>query len=183
MASDLDYWSAADIAAAIRQKKISAVEVIEATLARAAVVQDARNPFVTICAEEAFAGARAADAAVARGDALGRLHGVPFHVKDLVNTKGVRTTFCSAIYEHNVPAADSVCVARLKQAGASSATCASRKARCSDARQTPGIPPAPAADHPAARAWHSPRVSRRSASAPTRAVRRASRRRAMASWA
>jgi aspartyl-tRNA(Asn)/glutamyl-tRNA(Gln) amidotransferase subunit A len=43
---------------------------------------------------------------------------VPFHVKDLVNTEGVRTTFASHMYEHNVPAADSVSVARLKQAGA-----------------------------------------------------------------
>lgn len=118
MTSELDYWSAAEIASAIRQKQVSAVEVMQATLARAAVVQEARNPFVTVCAEQALADARAADAAVARGDALGPLHGVPFHVKDLVNTKGVRTTFCSAIYENNVPTVDSVSVARLKQAGA-----------------------------------------------------------------
>jgi aspartyl-tRNA(Asn)/glutamyl-tRNA(Gln) amidotransferase subunit A len=46
------------------------------------------------------------------------LHGVPFHVKDLINTANVRTTFASYMYEHNVPKADSVCVARLKRAGA-----------------------------------------------------------------
>ena len=61
---------------------------------------------------------QAADAAVAKGGALGPLHGVPFHVKDLVNTKDVRTTFASHMYEHNVPKEDSVSVARLKQAGA-----------------------------------------------------------------
>ena len=49
---------------------------------------------------------------------IGPLHGVPLHVKDLVNTKGVRTTFGSFMHEHNVPAADSVSVARLKAAGA-----------------------------------------------------------------
>lgn len=118
MSSELTYWTAGEIADAVRAKRVSALEVMQATLARARVVQEARNPFVTICEEAALADARAADAALARGEAPGPLHGVPFHVKDLVNTKGVRTTFCSAIYEHNVPAADSVSVARLKAAGA-----------------------------------------------------------------
>ncbi len=53
-----------------------------------------------------------------RGDALGPLHGVPFAVKDLVNTAGVRTTFGSVALADNVPAADSPAVARLKAAGA-----------------------------------------------------------------
>src|ERR1700736_5035446 len=53
-----------------------------------------------------------------RGDAVGPLHGVPFAVKDLVNTAGVRTTFGSVALADNVPAADSPAVARLKRAGA-----------------------------------------------------------------
>ena len=80
--------------------------------------QAALNCFITICADQALADAAAADAALARGDTIGPLHGVPLHVKDLVNTKGVRTTFASYIHEHNVPKEDSVSVARLKQAGA-----------------------------------------------------------------
>src|SRR6185295_8397314 len=115
---DLAYTSAAELARMIRAKQISAVEVARATLARAEKVQAACNCFITLCPERALADAAAADQAIARGADLGPLHGVPFHVKDLVNTAGVRTTFASHIYEHNVPKEDSVSVARLKQAGA-----------------------------------------------------------------
>ena len=66
---------------------------MRATLARAEKVQAACNCFITLCAEQALAAAAAADKAVAQGAELGPLHGVPFHVKDLVNTEGVRTTF------------------------------------------------------------------------------------------
>src|SRR5208282_5579500 len=59
-----------------------------------------------------------AEAAVMLDDPLGPLHGVPFAVKDLVNTKGVRTTFGSVALADNVPVADSIAVARLKRAGA-----------------------------------------------------------------
>jgi len=116
--SDLAYTSAAELARMIRARQISAVEVMRATLARAEKVQAACNCFITLCPERALADAAAADQAVTRGAALGPLHGVPFHVKDLVNTADVRTTFASHIYEHNVPKEDSVSVARLKQAGA-----------------------------------------------------------------
>src|SRR5439155_1997355 len=116
--SDLAYTSAAELARMIRAKQVSAVEIARATLARAEKVQAACNCFITLCGEQALADAAAADAAIARGADLGPLHGVPFHVKDLVNTKGVRTTFASYIYEHNVPQEDSVAVARLKRAGA-----------------------------------------------------------------
>jgi aspartyl-tRNA(Asn)/glutamyl-tRNA(Gln) amidotransferase subunit A len=116
--TDLAFTSAAELAALIRAKRVSATEVMRATLARAEKANAALNCFITICADEAMHDAKAADAAVAQGTELGPLHGVPFHVKDLVNTKGVRTTFASAMYEHNVPREDSVSVARLKQAGA-----------------------------------------------------------------
>ena len=112
------YASAAELAELIRTKQASATEVMRATLARAEKADAALNCFITICGEKALRDAAAADDAVAGGEALGPLHGVPLHVKDLVNTKGVRTTFASAMYEDNVPAADSVSVARLKQAGA-----------------------------------------------------------------
>jgi len=80
--------------------------------------QPTLNAFITVCAEEARAAAKKAEAAVMRGDALGPLHGVPFAVKDLVNTAGVRTTFGSWALADNVPSADSPAVARLKAAGA-----------------------------------------------------------------
>lgn len=118
MSDDVAWLGAAEITALIRDRKISALEVMQSTLARAEKAQAALNCFITICAEEALRDAKAADEAVARGDELGPLHGVPLHVKDLVNTKGVRTTFASHIYADNVPSADAVSVARLKAAGA-----------------------------------------------------------------
>ncbi|MBN9276414.1 MAG: amidase, partial [Hyphomicrobium sp.] len=118
MSNDFAWLGAAEIAALIRDRKASAVEVMRATLQRAEKAQAALNCFITICAEEALRDAKAADEAVARGDAVGPLHGVPLHVKDLVNTKGVRTTFASHMYAENIPAADAVSVARLKAAGA-----------------------------------------------------------------
>jgi aspartyl-tRNA(Asn)/glutamyl-tRNA(Gln) amidotransferase subunit A len=116
--TDIAFTSAADLARLIRAKKVSSVEVVRATLARAEKVQAACNCFITLCAEQALAAAAAADKGVASGGEIGPLHGVPFHVKDMVNTKGVRTTFASYMHEHNVPKEDAVSVARLKQAGA-----------------------------------------------------------------
>jgi aspartyl-tRNA(Asn)/glutamyl-tRNA(Gln) amidotransferase subunit A len=119
MTSDeLADWSATRIAADIRTKRLSAVEAVRAALQRAEQAQRVFNCFITICAEAALSDAAAADRAIAQASAVGPLHGVPFHVKDLVNTKGVRTTFASLMHEHNVPRDDSVSVARLKQAGA-----------------------------------------------------------------
>ncbi len=116
--NDIAYLSAAEMAPLIAARKVSAVEVMRATLARAERAQPVLNCFITICGKEALANAAATDKAIARGEKIGPLAGVPFHVKDLVDTAGVRTTFGSFIHEHNVPAVDQVCVARLKAAGA-----------------------------------------------------------------
>ncbi|MCB1546486.1 MAG: amidase [Hyphomicrobiaceae bacterium] len=116
--TELAYTPAHELAQLIRTKALSPVEVTRATLARAEASQPVLNAFVTIAADQAMDAARAAEDQVMRGDTLGPLHGVPMTVKDLVNTKGVRTTFCSYIYEHNVPREDAIAVARLKTAGA-----------------------------------------------------------------
>jgi len=110
--------TAADLAAAIRAKSVSPVEVMRATLDRAERSQPVLNAFVTLCAERAMAEARAAEASVMRGDALPPLHGVPLSVKDLVPTAGLRTTYGSRIFADHVPERDAVAVARLRAAGA-----------------------------------------------------------------
>ncbi|MEZ5856736.1 MAG: amidase [Hyphomicrobiaceae bacterium] len=117
-ATDLAYMPASEMASLIASKKLSAVEAMKATLARAEKAQRTLNCFITIAADAALSAAAAADERQAKGEPLGPLHGVPLHVKDLVNTAGVRTTFGSLMHEHNVPAADQVCIARLKAAGA-----------------------------------------------------------------
>jgi aspartyl-tRNA(Asn)/glutamyl-tRNA(Gln) amidotransferase subunit A len=76
------------------------------------------NAYCTVTADAARTAARAAEAAVLRGDPLGPLCGVPFSVKDLVITRGVRTAFGSRIYEHHIPDEDAPVVERLCTAGA-----------------------------------------------------------------
>src|SRR6266513_980910 len=118
MPDDLAFTSAAELAALIAQRVVSPVEIVDIVLDRIERTQPTLNAFMTVCADEARAAAKEAEAAVMRGEMLGPLHGVPFAVKDLVNTGGVRTTFGSVALADNVPAADSPSVARLKAAGA-----------------------------------------------------------------
>src|SRR6266700_3377441 len=118
MTDDLAFASAAELAALIARRAVSPVEVVDGVIARIERSQAWLNAFITVCGEEALAAGREAEEAIMRGAAFGPLHGVPFAVKDLVNTAGVRTTFGSVALADNVPAADSPAVARLKRAGA-----------------------------------------------------------------
>lgn len=119
MAQDELCWMpAAELAAGIAKKKVSPVEVVEAVLARIERLERL-NAYVTLDAESARKAARAAERAVMKkGARLGPLHGVPFSVKDLVITKGVRTTFGTPLYKDHVPDEDAPMVERLKAAGA-----------------------------------------------------------------
>src|SRR5262245_29072796 len=120
MASDELCWlSATDLAPQIRRRKVSPVEVVDAVLERIERLNPQVNAYVTVTAEGARREARAAERAVTRrGATLGPLHGVPFSVKDLVITGGVRTTFGTRLFADNVPTEDAPMVARLKAAGA-----------------------------------------------------------------
>jgi aspartyl-tRNA(Asn)/glutamyl-tRNA(Gln) amidotransferase subunit A len=111
------YTPATELAELVRSRKVSPVEITEAALRRIDASQPVLNAFITVAHDEATAQARKAEEALANGDEIGPLHGIPFSVKDLVNTRGVRTTMGSHIFEHNVPDADAVPVARLRAAG------------------------------------------------------------------
>ena len=115
---DLTFASLADIAAAIRNKDVSASEVLEAHLARIAEVNPTLNAVVHLCDERARAEAAEADAALARGDDLGPLHGVPITLKDSHDTEGVVTTGGTLGRKDYVPDADSTVAGRLRAAGA-----------------------------------------------------------------
>ena len=116
--SDLCFRSAADLARAIADREVSAVEVMEAHLARIAGVNPALNAIVTLLPDDARRGAEAADAALARGETGGPLHGLPVAHKDLTPTRGIRTTFGSPIFRDFVPPDDALIVERLRAAGA-----------------------------------------------------------------
>ncbi len=117
-ANSLAFTPAIELAAAIRTRRISPVDVTRAALDRIHQSQTTLNAFITVAGDAAMAQAREAEAAVMRGDRLGPLHGVPVAVKDLVPTAGLRTTWGSMIFRDHVPDTDAVVVARLKQAGA-----------------------------------------------------------------
>ena len=115
---DLCFLPAADMAAAIRKKKISPCEIVEAVLGRIEKVNSEVNAYCTVVPEMAREAAQKAEEKVLRRDILGPLHGVPFSVKDLTLTKGVRTTFGSKVFEHFIPQEDGLIVERMKNAGA-----------------------------------------------------------------
>ncbi|BCH29113.1 glutamyl-tRNA amidotransferase subunit A [Mesorhizobium sp. L-8-10] len=115
--TDIADLTAIDLAARIRRKSISPVEATKAVLARIEARRDL-NAFIMVTADEALAEARAAEQKVMAGEELPPLHGVPYSVKDLVNTAGVRTTMGSRLFENNVPKEDGVAVARARRAGA-----------------------------------------------------------------
>ena len=115
--SDFIYSSAKSIAESIRSKEVSAVEVVEAHLARIDEVNDKLNAVVHLCAERALDEARDADAALARGESKGPLHGVPLTLKDSLDTKGVVTTGGTCGRRDFVPDRDSTVASRLRAAG------------------------------------------------------------------
>lgn len=116
--ADLCALPATEQARLVRAREVSPVELVEAALARIELVQPVLNPFAFVFAEEARAQARAAEAAVMRGDDLGPLHGLPVAFKDFTPTKGHRTTRGSRCFEHWVADSDPVIVRRFKAAGA-----------------------------------------------------------------
>ncbi len=114
---EITSMSATALAAAIRAKQVSPVEVVEAHLRRIQEVNPKINAVVTLREQQALAEASAAEAAIARGDDLGPVHGVPFTVKDTIETAGVRTTSGTKSRTEYVPQRDAPAVARLKEAG------------------------------------------------------------------
>ena len=114
---DLCFTSAVELAALIRNKDISPVEVTVAFLSRIEQINAQLAAYVTVTADLALQAAKKAEATVMTGVPLGPLHGVPFSVKDLIWTKDVRTTAGSLVYRDFVPDVDSIVVSRLKAAG------------------------------------------------------------------
>ena len=108
-------WSATELSRALHARKVAPSEVMAAWLAQVAAVNGPVNALVSLCDPDTLmAGARALDD-VAPG---GWLHGIPFAVKDLVATKGLRTTWGSPIWKDHVPVKDALVAERLRGAGA-----------------------------------------------------------------
>jgi amidase len=118
--SDLCAIDAISQAGLLRRREVSARELITAHIERISQVDQAVNAIITRCFDRALEQAAAADQALAlaAGEPLGLLHGLPVAHKDLVETAGVRTTFGSLMFADNVPDRDALIVSRMSGAGA-----------------------------------------------------------------
>jgi amidase len=116
--SSVCFMSAIEMARLIRAKRLSAREALAAHLQQIERVNPTVNAIVTLVAELATDAAAKADEMQARGETLGALHGLPVAHKDLLETRGIRTTFGSPLFKDNIPAEDDIVVDRMRRAGA-----------------------------------------------------------------
>jgi aspartyl-tRNA(Asn)/glutamyl-tRNA(Gln) amidotransferase subunit A len=117
MASELNKLTIADASAMLRKREITALQLTRACLDRIAAVEPRLNAFLTVCEKEATEQAVAADQRIATGDAPA-LCGIPLGIKDIYNTRGVRTTCASRILENFVSPFDATVIAKLRAEGA-----------------------------------------------------------------
>lgn len=114
---DLCFTPAHELARLIRRKELSPVEVTDIFLRRISRLNPKLNAYVTLTEDLARRRATELEAEVLRGEVLGPLHGVPYSLKDLTPTRGIRTTFGSKIFEDYIPEEDAVVAERLHEAG------------------------------------------------------------------
>jgi amidase len=117
-ASSLCFLSAVEMASLIRTKQLSAREALAEHLKQIDRVNPKVNAIVTLVPEMAAKAAAEADEKQARGETLGPLHGLPVAHKDLIETRGIRTTFGSPLFKDFIPTEDNIIVERMARAGA-----------------------------------------------------------------
>ena len=115
--SDLFFKPAHELANMIRRQEMTAIEICEKFIERIEKINKIVNAYCTNTFDMAREQARKADERVKKGEKIGLLNGIPTSIKDLIETKGVRTTFGSKLHENYIPEEDEVVVQRLKNAG------------------------------------------------------------------
>ena len=118
MSSEIIFKSVTELAPLIKARKLSPVELVQAFLDRIESVNPKVNAFITVTGEHAIKEARKAEREIAAGKYRGPLHGIPYAPKDMVATKGIRTTNGSKITSNWIPNYESTVTARLNEAGA-----------------------------------------------------------------
>jgi aspartyl-tRNA(Asn)/glutamyl-tRNA(Gln) amidotransferase subunit A len=116
--AQLPFETITTLAPRLRKKEISPVELTDAVLDRIAAVDPKVKAYITVMRDDARANAKVAESAIAAGNYLGPLHGIPVSLKDLYYTRGVKTTAGSKILADFIPDYDAAVVERLKRAGA-----------------------------------------------------------------
>ena len=116
--AQLPFETITTLAPRLQKKEISPVELTDAVLDRIAAVDPKVKAYITVTRDDARANAKVAESAIAAGNYLGPLHGIPVSLKDLYYTRGVKTTGGSKILADFIPDYDAAVVERLKRAGA-----------------------------------------------------------------
>lgn len=117
MQTDLCYLTIREASTLLKRRELSPVELTRAFLERIDALDGTLHAYITVLAEQALATARTAEAELLRGDYRGPLHGIPIALKDLYDTKDIRTTASSRVFAQRVPSADATTTARLAAAG------------------------------------------------------------------
>ena len=115
--TELAFLTVAEASRLIAKRELSPVELTEACLRRIETLDSQIDSFITVTAERARAEAKTAEAAIMASGPLSRLHGIPYCLKDIFDTAGIRTTAMSKLLADNVPARDSRCQEKLAAAG------------------------------------------------------------------
>ncbi|MCH8745853.1 MAG: Asp-tRNA(Asn)/Glu-tRNA(Gln) amidotransferase subunit GatA [Chloroflexi bacterium] len=115
--ANLHYLTISQAGALLQRQELSPVELTRAFLDRIEATNDQLHSFITILSEQALADARVAEAEILQGQYKGPMHGIPFALKDLYDTAGIRTTSGSRVDIDRVPTEDATTTARLKNAG------------------------------------------------------------------
>jgi aspartyl-tRNA(Asn)/glutamyl-tRNA(Gln) amidotransferase subunit A len=114
----IEFLTIAEASRLIETRALSPVDLIQSCLNRIGAVDDRVHAFITVVAERALIEARAAEVAMMRGDWRGPLHGIPYSVKDIIDTAGIRTTGHSRLFADRMPAQDATVVRKMAEAGA-----------------------------------------------------------------
>src|SRR5215468_3999102 len=118
LSEDLCYQTISELSKQIAAKKLSPVELTHAYLERADAVNDKLKTVITLTRQQALSRASVAEKEIKAGKIRGPLHGIPYGLKDLFDTRGVKTTWGSIIFKDRVPDRDATCVEKLDKAGA-----------------------------------------------------------------
>ncbi len=118
MAKDPTLLSISEASQQIEAGELSPVDLVELHLQKIEQLNGQLNAFVTITPDAAKKAAEAAETEIRAGKYRGPLHGIPIGIKDIIDTKGIRTTIGSSIFQDNIPAQDATVVKRLRKAGA-----------------------------------------------------------------
>ena len=115
---ELSFTPAYQLARLIKSRDLSPVELMDVTLNRIKEISPKLNAYLTVLEEDAMAAARQAEKKAVSGAPLGILHGLPISIKDLIPTKGIRTTMGSLVYKDWIPETEGTTIQRIRKAGA-----------------------------------------------------------------